>query len=205
MQLKNLNKEIKNCSACYLRNQCTAPVPGNGIKSDLMLVGRNPGINEDRQGIPFVGKGGKYLNALLDRAQIDRQKIWVTNLVKCYSTNDAPPDEEAVNKCAEFLIQEIKILEPRCIVLMGNQTIRAFDREAKSVVYDHGEFEEIQLGDYGAVFIFKMYHPGYLLRQPDETYFKAEVDFTRMGLILAYNRFDVFKDDPRGEIRTFFS
>lgn len=164
-----LQKKLLACRACTVRKEAKAPVPFKGdLRSQIMFVGRNPGGDEDEQGLPFVGRGGQLLNKYIKGMGLVREKIYITNLLKCYTTDNRVPNDEEVRICRDlWLKREIKLMRPKVILLFGNQCIRAIlGKETPSVNLVHGEVFERKLFG-GTVRLVALYHPGYCLRNDD--------------------------------------
>jgi uracil-DNA glycosylase len=120
--LKNeqLNTQIKNCRKCRLWQTAKNAVPGEGpVNAEVMLVGQNPGAEEDETGKPFVGRAGKYLNKILAKKGIFREELFVTNIVKHASPNNRKPLHDEVATCSSYLEKQIKVIKPKLVVLMG--------------------------------------------------------------------------------------
>ncbi len=152
---------IVGCSECGLRNGCTRPVPGENIQPcDVIFVGQNPGFNEDREGRPFVGKSGQYLNSLLFQCGISRESVCVTNIVKCLSPNNRPLRIDEIQACSKWLDMELDIVQPRIVVAMGAPAIARFlGPNAGTVEHLHGKPVEVD----GRI-ILPAYHPAAALR-----------------------------------------
>ncbi len=116
-----IKENIINCTKCDLCKTRTNSVPGKGnFKSDVIFVGEAPGRNEDKKGEPFVGVAGKKLSIALDEAGISRDSIYITNVVKCRPPKNRVPSADERNTCKEYLKQEISIIKPKIICILGN-------------------------------------------------------------------------------------
>ena len=119
--LENIRQNVIECTKCELCKTRTNSVPGNGnFKSDVIFVGEAPGRNEDRQGQPFVGIAGQRLTVALDCAGISRESVYITNVVKCRPPNNRVPSVSERNTCQNYLEQEISIIKPKIICILGN-------------------------------------------------------------------------------------
>jgi uracil-DNA glycosylase len=115
-----LNLEIYNCKKCRLWQGAKHGVPGEGpLNAMVMIIGQNPGADEDELGKPFVGRAGKYLTKTLLEFGIKREEIFITNIVKHISPKNRKPSDDEVRACLPYLIAQIKIIEPQIIVLLG--------------------------------------------------------------------------------------
>ena len=171
--------EVRGCPKCELARTRTNAVPGDGNpNARVMLVGEGPGWHEDLQGLPFVGNAGKYLNELLGKAGLNREDVFITNVVKCRppSNRDPLPDEMAA--CAPYLDRQIALIDPEVIVTLGRFSMaRWFPGE--KITHIHGQPKRV-----GNRLIVPMYHPAYALRQITVRS-QIEADFEKLPRILA--------------------
>ena len=120
MTLNELNEQIRNCRKCRLWQCAKTAVPGEApATAKVMLVGQNPGAEEDKTGRPFVGRAGKFLNKVLIENGINREEVFVTNVVKHVTPNNRKPFPDEVEACLPYLITQIKEIKPKIVVLMG--------------------------------------------------------------------------------------
>ncbi|AJW70567.1 uracil-DNA glycosylase [Nitrosopumilus adriaticus] len=120
-KLEDIKQNVINCTKCDLCKTRTNSVPGKGnFKSDVIFVGEAPGRNEDKNGEPFVGVAGKKLSAALDEAGISRESVYITNVVKCRPPKNRVPSTDERETCKEYLKQEISIIKPKIICILGN-------------------------------------------------------------------------------------
>ena len=121
LELEEIRQQITECTRCNLCKTRTRSVPGKGnFQSEVIFVGEAPGRNEDSQGEPFVGVAGKRLTSALDNAGVSRDLIYITNVVKCRPPNNRVPSVSERNTCIEYLKQEIAIIKPKIICILGN-------------------------------------------------------------------------------------
>ncbi len=120
MNLEELNKEICACRRCRLWQGARNAVPGEGpTDATIVLVGQNPGKEEDATGKPFVGRAGKFLNKILVEKGLDREEIFVTNIVKHLTPDNRKPYPDEIEACKPYLTTQLEIINPRTVVLMG--------------------------------------------------------------------------------------
>lgn len=120
MSIAELNEQIKNCRKCPLWQGATQAVPGEGpLDAKVMLVGQNPGAEEDKTGRPFVGKAGKFLNKTLAENRINREELFITNIVKHMTPGNRKPSADEITACLPHLLEQISIIKPKIIVLLG--------------------------------------------------------------------------------------
>ncbi len=120
MALAQLEEQICNCRKCRLWENAKHAVPGEGpADAKVMFVGQNPGAEEDEAGRPFIGRAGKFLNKTLAAHGINREKVFITNLVKHTSPKNRKPFADEIEACAPYLAEQIRLVKPKIVVLMG--------------------------------------------------------------------------------------
>jgi uracil-DNA glycosylase family 4 len=120
MSIEELNLQIYSCKKCRLWEGAKHGVPGEGpVSAQVMLVGQNPGSDEDEAGRPFVGRAGKYLTKTLAEYGIKRENVFITNIVKHVSPQNRKPFDDEVKACLPYLITQINVIKPKVIVLLG--------------------------------------------------------------------------------------
>ena len=127
MTFVELIKNCRNCTRCRLRKTATQVVPGNGdIHAKIMFIGEGPGANEDREGIPFCGAAGQFLNKLLGSIDIDRSDVYITNMVKCRPPGNRDPFDDEIVACKSWLDEQIVYIQPKIFVLLGRFAMGKF-------------------------------------------------------------------------------
>ena len=120
-QLETIKQNVIECTKCDLCKTRTNSVPGKGdFQSDVIFVGEAPGRNEDKNGEPFVGAAGKKLSAALEKVGVSREDVYITNVVKCRPPNNRVPNTNERDTCKEYLKNEISIIKPKIICVLGN-------------------------------------------------------------------------------------
>jgi DNA polymerase len=120
-ELEKIKQNVIKCTKCDLCKTRTNAVPGKGnFQSDVIFVGEAPGRTEDKNGEPFIGVAGKKLSIALDEAGISRDEVYITNIVKCRPPNNRVPKTSERETCQEYLKQEISIIKPEIICILGN-------------------------------------------------------------------------------------
>ncbi len=153
---------INTCKKCSLGDTRTHFVFGAGNpKADLMFIGEAPGKDEDLQGIPFVGRAGQLLTLMLKSIQLDRQDVFIANVLKCRPPNNRDPLQEEIDKCEPYLMKQIEIINPRLIVTLGRFASASLLRTKLAL----GKLRE-DMHDYNGVPLVVSYHPAALLRNP---------------------------------------
>ena len=123
------------------------------------MVGEGPGADEDAQGLAFVGRAGQLLTKILSAAGIDRESVFITNVVKCRPPNNRTPTQEEMLKCGDFLEAQLLLLRPRILVCLGNTPLKWLLRTSEGITALRGRWF-----DWRGVQLFPMFHPSYLLR-----------------------------------------
>lgn len=164
--LEKLYEPYKNCKACPLGNLGRKNIvfgPGNE-NGDILIIGEAPGKEEDDQGLPFVGRSGRLLNKALEVAKIDKQNIFITNIVKCRPPNNRTPLPNETSICTKlFLFNQIKILRPKIIITLGSIAINSLFETSFKITKIRGQKLE-----YNDFVVIPTYHPAYILRNPKE-------------------------------------
>jgi len=120
-KLEIVKQNVIKCTKCDLCKTRTNSVPGKGnFQSNVIFVGEAPGKNEDKSGEPFIGVAGKKLTIALEEAGISRDEVYITNIVKCRPPNNRVPSNIERNTCQEYLKEEISIIKPKIICILGN-------------------------------------------------------------------------------------
>lgn len=159
-QLEAVATEVKACTACDLHKGTKNGVPGAGNpRAEVMLIGEAPGFNEDRQGLPFVGAAGQFLEELLGVAGMRRADVFITNVVKHRPPENRDPLPEEIKACAGYLVRQIAAIDPRVIVTLGRYSMARFFGDAR-ISKIHGQTKLVD----GRV-VVAMYHPAAALHQ----------------------------------------
>lgn len=161
--LEQLDKKIASCQRCPLYKTATNPVPGNGdAGAEIVFIGEAPGMNEDLRGIPFCGAAGHLLDKLLVSTGLNREKVFVANMLKHRPPNNRDPLPEEMEACRGYLDEQIKIIGPKVIATLGRFAMAKFYPFGKISV-DHGKGRIIEYNGQKYIFI-PMYHPAAALR-----------------------------------------
>jgi uracil-DNA glycosylase family 4 len=162
--LLSLNKEILTCTRCDLHQSRTQAVCGVGnLAADILVIGEAPGADEDRQGEPFVGQAGQLLTQMLRAIGLDRDTVFIANILKCRPPENRDPEAAEVENCLPFLQRQIQLVQPRLILVVG--VIAAHNllnvdtpiEKLRGQVHHYGEQQ---------IPVVVTYHPAYLLRSP---------------------------------------
>ncbi len=183
-QLDALQEIIVGARVCpELAAQATQLVMGAGnADADIVLVGEAPGKNEDEQGLPFVGAAGKFLNEMLASAGMNREDVYITNIVKYRPPNNRDPSPEEKKAFWPYLLEQLQIIEPKIVVTLGRHSMEYF-LPGQYISKIHGQPKRIQLGDHEIV-IVPLYHPAAALYNGSMRQTLID-DFMRMPEIIA--------------------
>ena len=163
--LKELSKECIECVSCSLSKTRTNVVVGKGNeKANLVIIGEGPGEQEDKSGLPFVGRAGKMLDTALAAVNIDPlEDCYITNIVKCRPPNNRKPTASESDSCMPWLNKQIELLSPKIIVLAGSTATESFLGVKEPISKIRGKWIEKDNIKYMPIF-----HPSYLLRNPSK-------------------------------------
>jgi DNA polymerase len=176
--MKAIAAEVRGCTLCDLHLSRTKAVPGAGnIQADIMFIGEGPGYHEDRQGLPFVGRSGDYLNELLALINLDRNAVFITNVVKCRPPENRDPLPVEIETCKPYLDQQINLIDPLVIATLGRFSMARYFPGGK-ITQIHGKFKI----ENGRAYI-PFFHPAAVLRNPDLRK-TMEADFRQIPRIL---------------------
>lgn len=164
-EIEELREKVNLCSKCSLSKSRTNVVFGEGKENaDILIIGEAPGFNEDREGKPFVGKAGKFLDELFESAGIKRSEIFIANILKCRPPKNRNPLPEEIKKCTTFLDKQIELIHPKVICTLGNFSTKyilenfGLEKEILGISKLHGKVFKINTIT-GLIKIIPVYHP----------------------------------------------
>lgn len=138
--LKQISEEVKACNNCRLSRTRTQGVPGEGSpESKVLFVGEGPGVQEDLKGRPFCGPAGKFLDEMLESIELDRSKVFITNIVKCRPPGNRDPEDDEKDACWSYLERQIEILKPKLIITLGRHSMSRLLPGQPSISKIHGK------------------------------------------------------------------
>nr|WP_322817971.1 uracil-DNA glycosylase [Tepidiforma sp.] len=175
---RELYEVIRDCRLCRLWETRSRAVPGEGpLDAEVMFIGEAPGVNEDRQGRPFVGAAGQFLDELLGEAGLRREEVYICNVLKCRPPGNRDPLPGEIAACAEYLDLQIDLVDPLVIVTLGRFSMaRWFPQQSISRI--HGRPREVD-----GRLIVPMFHPAAALRQANLKEVMVE-DFRMLGALI---------------------
>ena len=176
--ITDIASQISQCTSCELHKTRTLTVPGHGDpKSKIMIIGEAPGRNEDQIGMPFIGKAGDILDILLESIDLDRTKIFITNMVKCRPPQNRDPYSTEITHCSGFLDHQIHVIDPLIIITLGRFSLNKFlpnttIKNVRGTIHKWNQYT-----------IFPIYHPAAALYNP-KLLPKMKSDFEKISLII---------------------
>ncbi|MBR6034406.1 MAG: uracil-DNA glycosylase [Clostridia bacterium] len=157
---EQLEAEVSKCKKCKLSENRTNTVLGVGNRqADIMFIGEGPGADEDREGVPFVGKAGKLMNQALIGLGINRDELYIANVVKCRPPGNRNPETDEANACIDYLRAQVMLVKPKIIVLLGSVALKNILGEEYGITTSRGKWIEKK----GIMYI-ATWHPAALLR-----------------------------------------
>lgn len=157
--LDRIKQEILDKNICpELADQATNLVMGDGnINAEIVFIGEAPGKNEDKQGLPFVGAAGKFLNEMLAAANMQRSDVYITNIVKYRPPNNRDPEPDEKKAFWPYLLKQLQIIQPKVVITLGRHSMEYF-LPGMRISEIHGQPKRIQFGDSKLV-IIPLFHP----------------------------------------------
>lgn len=161
--IDDLAQHCNHCHRCNLGASRTHAVVGRGnLHAPIMIVGEGPGQQEDETGLPFVGRAGQLLEKILQSVKLDTEKdVYISNIVKCRPPGNRTPTIDEAEACKPYLLEQIRIIDPRIILLTGATAVRSLTGDKRGITKIRGEWIEWQ-----GRLCMPILHPAYLLRNP---------------------------------------
>lgn len=177
-RLAAIAEQIKVCQLCRLHEKANNPVPGYGdFNAEIIFIGEAPGEQEDKQGLPFVGRSGKYLDYLLNLIGLKREQVFIANVIKHRPPDNRDPLQDELDACKPYLDQQLQILDPLVIATLGRFSMARYFPKGK-ISQIHGQPRYADSRAY-----FPMFHPAAALRNP-ELRWDMEADIQKLPLII---------------------
>ena len=183
--LEEVRKELGDCRRCKLHRTRRNLVFGEGDeKAKLMFIGEGPGYDEDVQGRPFVGRAGQLLTRIIQSIKLQREEVYITNVIKCRPPQNRNPDADEIRSCEPFLFRQIRVIRPRVICALGTFAAQTLLKSTGKITALRGKSYEVE-----GIRIVPTYHPAFLLRNPD----KKKEAWEDMKRVL-----DLLRTEPEG-------
>ena len=164
--LASLDEVVKKCKKCNLHKTRKNTVFGEGDPdSDIMIIGEAPGREEDEVGRPFIGRAGKLLNEFLKSIGLNRDLVFIVNTIKCRPPENRDPEIAEIDACSDYLDQQINIIKPKVLVLLGK--IAANRLLGEDIPMSELRLKKFFIDKYD-IPIIVFYHPAYILRSPSQ-------------------------------------
>lgn len=161
--LKEVRADLGECKRCKLHRTRKTLVFGEGNeKAALMLVGEGPGYEEDVQGKPFVGKAGQLLTKILQSIHLEREQVYIANIVKCRPPENRNPESDEISSCRPFLLRQIQVIQPKIICALGTVAAQSLLQTREKITVLRG-----RCFDLTGIRMIPTYHPAFLLRNPE--------------------------------------
>jgi uracil-DNA glycosylase family 4 len=177
--LELVRENLGECTRCRLHKQRNKIVFGAGnARAELVFVGEGPGHDEDMQGLPFVGRAGKLLTQMIEAMGLQREDVYICNVVKCRPPENRKPEDDEVATCSPYLYRQLDVIAPKAIVCLGGVAAQTLLKTKDPISRFRGNWF-----DFRNVKLLATYHPAYLLRNPAA---KSEVwkDLQKVMLLL---------------------
>ncbi|HXM14076.1 MAG TPA: uracil-DNA glycosylase [Candidatus Eremiobacteraceae bacterium] len=160
--LLKIRDDIGDCTRCKLHKARNKIVFADGNpKAKLVFVGEGPGRDEDMQGLPFVGRAGKLLTQMIEAMGLQRQDVYICNVVKCRPPENRLPEPDEIKTCSPFLLRQLDAVDPQVIVALGACAAQTLLQTTRGISHFRGQWQE-----FGGRKLMATYHPAYLLRNP---------------------------------------
>src|SRR5688572_9497198 len=194
-ELEAIAEEVKVCTKCKLYKGAKNAVPGEGpADAEIMFIGEGPGFHEDRQGRPFVGAAGKFLEELLGYIDLKREQVFIANVVKHRPPGNRDPEADELEACAGYLERQIKAINPKVIVTLGRYSMARFFPGAK-ISSIHGQAKKVD-----GRLVVAMFHPAAALHQPSLKQAIIE-DFKKLPTLISSAKKSSAGDPPEPDTK----
>ncbi|HWC08906.1 MAG TPA: uracil-DNA glycosylase [Solirubrobacterales bacterium] len=165
-RLVALYREVQDCTRCPLHETRSKAVFGAGnADAELMFVGEAPGAEEDRQGLPFVGRAGQLLNQLLEEIGMNRDDVFIANVLKSRPPGNRDPQPLEIEACQPYLFEQVRLIEPQVVCTLGNFATKLLSGSQTGITRVRGVPQVHRLGGR-TVFLLPLLHPAAALRTP---------------------------------------
>jgi len=167
-ELQELKQLITNIKNCELKKNSTNIVFSDGNpNAKIMIIGEGPGANEDLEGVPFIGRTGELLDKMLLSINLDRDNIYITNVVNYRPPENRNPTEEEIARYLPYLTKHIEIINPKILILLGGAALNAIIGDGQVISEARGKWIDKKIGKCSTS-VIASFHPAFLMRQPDQ-------------------------------------
>ena len=167
-KLEQLKKKISELKNCDLKKNATNLVFGDGnVKSNIMIVGEGPGAQEDILGKPFIGRAGKLLDKMLESINLDRTKVYISNIVNYRPPENRRPTDLEISRYLPYIKKHIEIINPKILVLLGSTALNSIIGNEEVISKARGKWFQKEIGVIKPWIIIS-FHPAFLMRQPQQ-------------------------------------
>ncbi len=167
-KLEKLKKKIKSIKNCDLKKNATNLVFADGnAQSKIMIIGEGPGANEDKEGLPFVGRAGKLLDKMLESISLNRRKVYISNVVNYRPPSNRKPTDIEIERYLPYLKSHIEIINPKILILLGSTALNALVGNQVVISKARGKWLQKEVGS-AKPWIIASFHPAFLMRQPEQ-------------------------------------
>ena len=181
---EQLEADANQCRKCKLCQNRTNVVFGTGNKkADLMFIGEGPGADEDKQGIPFVGRAGKLMNMAFEAIGLKREEVYIANIVKCRPPGNRNPEDDEANACLNYLRNQVILVKPKIVVLLGSVALKNILGKEYGITASRGKWVEKR-----GIWYMPTWHPAALLRDENK-----KIDFI-MDLKEVMSRYELYSE-----------
>lgn len=181
---EQLEADANQCRKCKLCQNRTNVVFGTGNKqADLMFIGEGPGADEDKQGIPFVGRAGKLMNMAFEAIGLKREEVYIANIVKCRPPGNRNPEDDEATVCLNYLRNQVILVKPKIVVLLGSVALKNILGKEYGITASRGKWVEKR-----GIWYMPTWHPAALLRDENK-----KIDFI-MDLKEAMSRYELYSE-----------
>ena len=181
---EQLEADANQCKKCKLCQNRTNVVFGTGNKqADLMFIGEGPGADEDKQGIPFVGKAGRLMNMAFEAIGLKREEVYIANIVKCRPPGNRNPEDDEATVCLNYLRNQVILVKPKIVVLLGSVALKNILGKEYGITASRGKWVEKR-----GIWYMPTWHPAALLRDENK-----KIDFI-MDLKEVMSRYELYSE-----------
>ena len=168
LKLEKLSSSLKNIKNCELKKSANNLVFADGNPdAKIMIIGEGPGSNEDKEGLPFVGRAGQLLDKMFLSIKLNREKVYITNVVNYRPPQNRRPTDKEIKRYYPYLVKHIEIINPKILVLLGSTALNTIIGDREVISKARGKWTKLKIGDCNTN-VISSFHPAFLMRQPEQ-------------------------------------